>query len=160
MHSPLYKKITEENLLPNKMLDINCVQVPLFLIADSAYPLQAWLMKPFPHSGVLTNRQKTFNYRLSRARIVVENAYGRLKGRWRRLLKRNDMHVNHIPHIVAAACILHNMCEIHNGRFNDAWLEDTTQSGGSSQPPTSVCTDGHNEQAKQIRNAIVHYLHQ
>ena len=52
---------------------------------------------------------KQYNYRVSRARIVVENAYGRLKARWRRLMKRNDMHVDHIPQVIAAACILHNV---------------------------------------------------
>ena len=108
-HSNLYKKITEEELLPSKPLRVNGVDVPLFLIGDSAYPLNTWLMKPFPHNGVLTTEQKTFNYRLCRARIVVENAYGRLKARWRRLMKRNDMHVRNIPNVVAVACILHNM---------------------------------------------------
>ena len=80
-----------------------------FLIGDFAYPLNTWLMKPFPHNGVLTTEQKTFNYRFCRARIVVENAYGCLKARWRRLMKRNDMHVRNIPNVVAVACILHNM---------------------------------------------------
>ena len=69
-HSNLYKKITEEELLPSKPLRVNGVDVPLFLIGDSAYPLNTWLMKPFPHNGVLTTEQKTFNYRLCRARIV------------------------------------------------------------------------------------------
>ena len=122
-HSNLYKKITEEELLPSKPLRVNGVDVPLFLIGDSAYPLNTWLMKPFPHNGVLTTEQKTFNYRLCRARIVVENAYGCLKARWRRLMKRNDMHVRNIPNVVAAACILHNMCEVHGDAINDAWLE-------------------------------------
>ena len=67
-HSPLYSSITEKELLPNKMLTVDRTQVPLFLIGDSAYPLQTWLMKPFPHNGILTQEQKkTFNYRLSRA---------------------------------------------------------------------------------------------
>ena len=82
VHSPIYSLITEKVLLPNKPVSINGVNVPLFLTGDSVYPLQTWLMKPFPQSGVLTNEEKQCNYRMSRACIVVENVYGRLKARW------------------------------------------------------------------------------
>ena len=36
-------------------------------------------MKPFAHNDSLSMEQKTYNYRICRARIVVENAFGRLK---------------------------------------------------------------------------------
>ena len=75
--SSIYKKITQHTLLPDRTITINGVSIPLYLIGDSAYPLQTWLMKPFTPGTVLTAQQKTFNYR---ARIVVENLYGRLKG--------------------------------------------------------------------------------
>ena len=52
------KKITEEELLPSKPLRVNGVDVPLFLIGDSAYPLNTWLIKPFPHTGVLYRTKK------------------------------------------------------------------------------------------------------
>ena len=159
VHSPLYTQITEGRLLPNKTVTINKTEVPLFLIGNSAYPLQTWLMKPFPHNSNLTQEQKNYNYRMCRARIVVENAYGRLKARWRRLLKRKDMHTNHIPHIIAAACIIHNMCEVHGERFNDAWLQDVTQSGSNfSTLPSTVCRDGRNNRPKQVRDARVNYF--
>ena len=99
-HSSLYSK---GELLPhNKTITYD---VPLFIIGDSAYPLETWLMKPFSQSAAATPQQRTYNYRISRARIVVKNAYGRLKARWRRLLKRNDMHVNNVPVGVTAACV-------------------------------------------------------
>lgn len=79
-------------------------------------------MKPFPQSSVLISEMRQYNYRICRARIVIENAYGRLKACWRRLIKRNDMHVNRIPNIIAVACILHNLCEVHGEHFDDAWL--------------------------------------
>ena len=71
-----------------------------FLLGDSAYPLSLWLMKPIPHNTILTSSQQTFNYRLSRALIVVDNAFGRLKAKWRRLMKQNDMDISHAPKFV------------------------------------------------------------
>ena len=90
-HSTLYKKASEATLLPATTKSINGTDVPMYLVGNSAYPLTTWLMKPFPHNGQLSFQQRHFNYRLSRARIVVENAFGRLKARWRRLLKRLDI---------------------------------------------------------------------
>ena len=155
VHSPIYIA-TEEDLLPDKPMSINGVNVPLFLIGDSAYPLHTWLMKPLPQSGILTNEMKQYNYRICRARIVVENAYGRLKACCQRLMKRNDMHVNHIPNMIAAACILHNLCEIHNEYFNDAWLQDISDSNYSKlqllQLEMAPATN------PNVRDALVYYF--
>ena len=54
-------------------------------------------------------------------------------------MKRNNMHVRHIPTVVAAACVHHNMCEVHGKKFNDSWLQDMICPGGNSfDPPTSI----------------------
>ena len=62
-------------------------------------------MKSFPDCGRLTQEKRKFNYRLSKARVVVENAYGRLKGRWRVLMKRIDLRLEDVSDIVAACCL-------------------------------------------------------
>ena len=77
------------------------------MIGDSAYPIHSWLMKPFSFSSDLTTQQCTYNYRISRARIVAENAFGRPKACWRRLMKRNDMYIHNVPVVAAAVCVLH-----------------------------------------------------
>ena len=78
-------------------------------------------MKPFSDTG-LTPKQRKFNYQLSRSRVVVENAFGRLKGRWRTLMKRNDNDIKYVPTLVVACCILHNICEMHGDQCEDDWL--------------------------------------
>lgn len=157
-HSSICKKMTEGTLVPDRSISINNTLVPLYLIGDSAYPLQAWLMKPFTHGTVLTSQQKTFNYRICRARIVVENAYGRLKARWRRLMKRNDMHIENIPNIITAACILHNICEIHKESFSESWLRELEENSSFPQPVSPSVRAGTGDRPKNIRNELVNYF--
>ena len=81
--SSLYKKGTAGTLYLNWTAPIASESVPIVILGDSAYPLLNWFVKPFPHQGPLTNVQKKFNYHLSTASIVSEDAFGQVKGRWR-----------------------------------------------------------------------------
>jgi hypothetical protein len=57
--------------------------------------------------------KKNVNKCLSSAHVVVENGFGRLKGCWRCLMKRNDVDIHIMSDIVVACCILHNVCELN-----------------------------------------------
>ena len=160
VHSGLYQKATAGELLPQAFAkDISGVQVPPYLIADAAYPLKTWLMKPFPDRGLSSNK-RTFNYRLSRARMVVENAFGRLKGRWRRLLKRCDMSLNNVPVIVAACCVLHNLCERYRDDYDDAWNEAVAEVEREAPQPDTGHSDEEPQEctSQEIRRALMTYF--
>ena len=49
------------------------ISIKPFIIGDSAYELKPWLLKP-QSNAVLSEMQRYFNYRLSRARMVIEGA--------------------------------------------------------------------------------------
>jgi hypothetical protein len=51
-----------------------------FLVGDSAYSAQKWLIPPFKKTT--TAQMERFNRQLSRMRIGVEHAIGILKARW------------------------------------------------------------------------------
>lgn len=117
----LYKGLAERTLMSQHVQVIENVKVPLLLLGDSAFPLQPWLMKPFVHRGTLTEEQVGFNYRLSRARRVVENLFGRTKGRWRRILRCIQMKLENVPVLITVAICLNNICEDHSLYYDRQW---------------------------------------
>ena len=89
-NSNIYQEAEQGNILQAPRIDIDGNDIGPYLVGDSAYPLTPWLIKPFPE-GTNDPDEKTFNKELSRARVVVERAFGILKGRWRVLQKRLDI---------------------------------------------------------------------
>ena len=79
------------------------------IVADSAFPFTKWLMKPYT-DAVLSERKRYFNYRLSRARMVTEGAFGQLKGRWRVLYRKCESNRKSVRMTVLACLVLHNIC--------------------------------------------------
>jgi hypothetical protein len=65
------------------------------------------------------------NYRLSRARMVTEGAYGQLKGRWRILLRKCESTNEEVRRCALACVVLHNVC-IERGDTISQKLDLTT----------------------------------
>ncbi|XP_067626833.1 putative nuclease HARBI1 isoform X2 [Eurosta solidaginis] len=95
------KLFEDEEMFPNSH----------FIIGDSAYPSNKWIVSPFKDYGNLNDAQRKFNEILSSTRMVVENAFGLLKGRFRRLLMFTEqIDLKMITNIVVSVCVLHNIC--------------------------------------------------
>ena len=103
---------------------ISGVQVPPMILVDSTYAFSNWLMKPYVDHGNLTSGERSFNIKLGTTRVVVENSFGRLKGRLRSIGERQDLKLENACNVIAASCVLHNYCEMLNEFFDDQWLND------------------------------------
>lgn len=83
-------------------------KTPYFLIGDGIFPLDTNIMKAFDKSRALTVAQEVFNYRLSRARLIVEMTFGRLVSRFRIFHRPIEVSLNSCDLIIKACCVLHN----------------------------------------------------
>ncbi|XP_018366185.1 PREDICTED: uncharacterized protein LOC108763236 [Trachymyrmex cornetzi] len=82
--------------------------LPFCMVGDEDFPLKTYLMRPYAKQNLLGNEQKVFNYRLSRARRIVENAFGILTSRWRILRTSISLKVDTAETIIQAVTCLHN----------------------------------------------------
>ena len=82
MQSPMRKALEKDTLsLPkSKPLHENPKEKPYVCVADDAFLLTNYMMKPYPQKD-LTIDSRIFNYRLSRTRQISENAFGFLANR-------------------------------------------------------------------------------
>ena len=101
---------------------------PYALVGDAAYPCRPWMFAPFKgHKDGLSREQYHWNFAQSSTRMCIERAFGMLKGRWRVLLKRVDVHLRNVPDLVSTCLVLHNMCIIFGDNFwKNEWLEEAT----------------------------------
>lgn len=78
------------------------------LLGDTAYPLRHFLMVPFKDDGRMDEKKKKFNKKLSSTRVVIEQAFGLLCCKFRRLKYLNVRKLQHAKYMVVASIALHN----------------------------------------------------
>ena len=99
--------------IPNEGQLPNTDQTAKFcFIGDEAFPLKENLLRPYPGKN-LDEKLRIFNYRLSRARRVVENAFGILSARWRFLRSPIQAQPEKAVKCILAAVALHNWLKKH-----------------------------------------------
>lgn len=94
---------------PDKALPKTNILLPHVIVGDEAFPLSVNLMRPYPgHQTANNEENRIFNYRLSRARRVSENAFGLLVKKFRIYERTISMSPKHVNVVIKTTCILHN----------------------------------------------------
>ena len=86
------------------------IKFPYVFLSDEGFALKKHMMRPYPsHANTQYNKSEViFNYRLSRARRVIENTFGILATRFRIFRRPIIANVDNIRFITRAAVALHN----------------------------------------------------
>lgn len=103
------KQAVEENKLnfpPDEKIPNTSTMLPYSFVADDAFKLTTRFMKPFSNTSSLP--EKVFNYRLSRARRIVENAFEILASKFKILQTEINLDVTKVQNIVLTTCVSHN----------------------------------------------------
>lgn len=114
---------------------------PYVILGDEAFPLKRYLMRPYPGAQSIEDVEKRiFNYRLSRARRLVECAFGILSQTFRIYNRRLKADPKNVNQIILTTCILHNI--IRNSRsitfdnaerLNTDNVQNLRRHGGNAQ---------------------------
>ncbi|XP_070392791.1 uncharacterized protein [Dermacentor albipictus] len=107
--------------------------IPYLMVGDEAFPLKPSLMRPYSRRDLQRHRadgttneayvmRATFNYRLSRARRLIENSFGIMASRWR-ILRRPFRASEESTENIVKSCIA-----LHNYLMKDSPLSRTTYS--------------------------------
>lgn len=151
--------------LPNDVCLPQGHVVSYTFVADAAFPLQKFIMRPYPGKH-LTEKQRIFNYRLSRARRTIENAFGIMVARWRLLKQHICANVDNVDSFVKAIVCLHNYVKKENvNDYCPPEYVDTDDSLGTWRsecvPLKSVsrmASNNHTTQNKNVRNSFADYF--
>ena len=107
--------------LPDRKINLGDFgDIPLVAIRECAFPRFSRLSKCY-NENTRDPQQRYFNKMLCSARVVSENTYGLLKGRWHFLSKKNEAQPENLRYIIMACTALHNLCIPENDPCKPRW---------------------------------------
>ncbi|PLW32414.1 hypothetical protein PCASD_17544 [Puccinia coronata f. sp. avenae] len=107
----------------------------LFLIGNAGYPANVNILLPYP--SVQNAANQWFNHIQSSTCMVVEQAFGRLKNRFRILLHSQNATPRQARNTTFACLILHNLLNQQGTLYLQDWDERSNQEGQFGElPPT------------------------
>ena len=136
-HTDLRHKIEDGSICfpDSESLGTGAPKVNFFILGDDTFPLKIWLMRPYSSHG-MDLKERFFNYRISRGRRMVENAFGIPMSHFRIFQSPLQQEPPMVNRVVMACLILHNLLRI---RYPTAQREDFQ---GQGQRP--IVLEGNN----------------
>ncbi|KAK4872529.1 hypothetical protein RN001_014558 [Aquatica leii] len=150
-------------------------KLPYVFVGDEAFQLTTFMLRPYPGRGVnahLDRSKQIFNYRLSRARRIIENAFGILVAKWRIFRRPINCEIDTVINIIKATVCLHNFIvknntveyiqpglvdAEHNGDLVvGEWRRDVDRSCIQDLP--QVGSNSYSKTAAHIRNQFAQYF--
>lgn len=171
-HTSFYSKLIADNLNlpPSCTLPETNITAPYIFLGDSAFGINRHIMKPYPFKNI-THEKRIFNYRLSRARRVVENAFGILAARFRIFRQSISVDIDNVDNIVLACCALHNYLRrksksyITNNCIDTENIIDSTFCFGDWRKETEglvsladISEKERNNEGNSVRNKFTNYF--
>lgn len=99
-------------------------------------------MRPYARRSLESDQQRVFNYRLSRARRTIENAFGILVARWAILQNPIRLKLSTAEAIIQAITCLHNFILTMNMEQHDQEACHRYENVADERGPNGVVTDG------------------
>jgi hypothetical protein len=135
---------------------------PYTFIGDEAFALKDNLLKPYA-SASLNQERRVFNYRLSRARRTIENAFGILASVFRIFRRPINANVETVRSITKATVALHNFLlteKSEKGNFKKVKEEwrTTVANDGSLLPVLQTGSNNYSKDAKTVRDEFCKYF--
>ncbi|CAB4412869.1 unnamed protein product [Rhizophagus irregularis] len=115
-----------------------------YILGDAGYPCQNWLLTPYRDN----------NTKHSQTRISVEQAFGKLKSRFRCLINPIATSLETAILIVTTSCILHNICE----EREEDMLDDDEYFDDQNNFHTLSNNNNASEVTNTIRDNLANYL--
>ncbi|XP_047140903.1 uncharacterized protein LOC124815975 [Hydra vulgaris] len=150
--------------------------LPYVFVGDNAFGLKPQMMKPYPFCN-LSYKKRIFNYRLSRVRRIVENAFGIAASRFRIFRRSFIASTKKVVLITKAVVALHNFLmskrkeslnydycpntyidqDGQNELIPGEWRKEIGDVQGLQDISNSACNN-HSKDARKIRNNFKKYF--
>ena len=118
----------------DRVIDQKTGILPFFLVRDEIFPIKTWLMRSYPRTDLSCDKKKIYNYRHSRARRVIENAFGISSTRWRifyKPIKSIKSTLENAENYTVACLALHNyLRQTENAVYTpDGFIDSESRDG-------------------------------
>lgn len=127
---------------PRCISDTRDKPLPYCIVGDEAFPLKQYLLRPYPGKDNATFGKRVFNYRLTRARKIIENAFGILASRWRIFRHSIIGSESNVVNYVKASICLHNWLRLNIKNNEDLYLDQSIHREQLSRSNATRLTPG------------------